>query len=159
MNLQLMVTSLLLAGIVITNCERERRLSAEVEASRHQVVEITAAYKQRLLDQQEQYEALQEQSTLRLSELSDLRADAARLRAELSAANARAATLSHGQGRPEPPADNSGERLAAMGTALEEATALISERDQCAVDYNALRAQCLGGNHGSVDRNSAKKAH
>ena len=132
MNLQLMVTSLLLAGIVITNCERERRLSAEVEASRHQVVELTAAYKQRLLD---------------------------RLRAELSAANARAATLSHGQGRPEPPADNPGERLAAMGTALEEATALISERDQCAVDYNALRAQCLGGNHGSVDRNSAKKAH
>ena len=50
MNLQLMVTSLLIAGIVVTNCERERRLSEKVEAYETQIVELTAAYKQQLLD-------------------------------------------------------------------------------------------------------------
>ena len=93
MNLQLMVTSLLIAGIVVTNCERERRLSEKVEAYETQIVELTAAYKQQLLEQQKEYEALQEQSFIRLSELSDLRAYTDRLRSELEAANARAAAV------------------------------------------------------------------
>lgn len=152
MNLQLMVTSLLIAGIVVTNCERERRLSEKVEAYETQIVELTAAYKQQLLEQQKEYEALQEQSFIRMSELSDLRAYTDRLRSELEAANSRAAAVSCSKDRPKPAAVDPSGRLAAMGKALDRATAIIAERDQCAINYNALRAQCQGGKDGSFTR-------
>ena len=159
MNLQLMVTSLLIAGIVITNCERERHLSEKVEDYETQISMLTASYQQRLLEQQKEYEALQAQSMARLSELSDLRSYTDRLRSELEAANARAAALPHTQDRSEPAAVDLSGRLKAMGKALDRATAIIAERDQCAINYNALRAQCQGGKDGSftTDPTAQKK--
>ena len=157
MNLQLMISALIVAGLVLSSCERERHLTAEIDRYQAQIVELSAAYKQRLLDQQREYEALQNESYARLSELTDLRSSAERLRAELAAANKRAAALSHSQDRSQSAAVDPSRRVAALETALNRASDLITERDQCAINYNALKRQCTaqdGGKDGRLIRGS-----
>ena len=106
--------------------------------------ELREAYEQQLQEQASKYEQLQKQIKARRDAHSLLDANAAALRVQLSPNN----TSSASSDRQDFATELLSRRVEALETALREATTLIKERDKCALDYNALKAQCTGGANG-----------
>lgn len=105
--------------------------------------ELKEQYESKLQEQAIKYDELQLQIKERLAMHSQLDADAADVRMQFSPAPT--PTTSD---RSDPTTELLSRRIKALEAALNEATTLIKERDQCAVDYNALKEQCSGGKNG-----------
>lgn len=118
------------------------------EAFNSELEQVTALYDERFAKQEEYYAQLKQSMESRQGELSELEHVANSLRMQLSTSESKKPSLSSNSDRPDPAQELCHRRVRALEQALKEATNLIQERDQCAIDYNALYKQCKGGVNG-----------
>lgn len=125
-----------------------REKNAMREAFNSELEQVTSLYDERFKQQEENYERLRQSMEHRQGELSELEHVANSLRLQLSSSESKESSLSSNSDRPDAPQELLNRRVKALEQALREATNIIQERDQCAIDYNALYKQCKGGVNG-----------
>lgn len=125
-------------AMVLNDCQRQK----DRELLENEMKGLAKAYEERIKIEQINFEKAQAAMADRFNGLAQLDALANDLRMQLSTRTSESSAVPVSTSGSDAACEIYRQRIAALENALNEATALIKERDQCALNYNALKQQC-----------------
>ncbi len=138
-------------AVLLNECQRQK----DRELFENEMQGLAKAYEERIKIEQINFEKVQASMADRFNGLAQLDALANDLRMQLSANKSEIAAVPVGTTGSDAACEIYRQRIASLEAALKEATALIKERDECAVNYNALKQQCGVLNNGTTNPTAA----
>lgn len=125
-------------ALTLNECQRQK----DRELFESEMQGLSKAYEERLKIEQINFEKAKAAMADRFNGLAQLDSLANDLRMQLSASKSESPAVPGTSVGSDAAAAIYRERIAALEKALAEATVIIKERDECALNYNALKQQC-----------------
>ncbi len=138
-------------AMVLNDCQRQK----DRELLENEMKGLAKAYEERIKIEQINFEKVQASMADRFNGLAQLDALANELRLQLSANKSEVAAVPVTTVGSDAACEIYRQRIAALENALNEATALIKERDECALNYNSLKQQCGVHSNGTTNTTTA----
>ncbi len=125
-------------AVLLNECQRQK----DRQLFENEMQGLAKAYEERIKIEQINFEKVQASMADRFNGLAQLDALANDLRVQLSSRPIEGSAVPVATTGSDAACEIYRQRIASLEAALKEATALIKERDECALNYNALKQQC-----------------